>query len=83
MNTVDMFNLLCVLPAYNPILTSSVDCIISHSFDLQVLHIEGEKNSIAYAISHGKFDLAKSLAPGGLTIINLTPPQDALGAVKK
>jgi hypothetical protein len=82
MNSVDMFNSLRALPAYNPLLTSTVDKIISHSFDIRVLHIEGEKNTVADAISRGNFDVAKSLVSGGLTIIDFTPPQDALGAAK-
>jgi hypothetical protein len=83
MNTVDMFNSLCTLPTYNPILTPSVDVIISNSFDTCILHIEGKKNSIANVISCRNFKLTKSLTPGGLTIINFTPPQEALGAAKK
>jgi hypothetical protein len=83
MNSADMFNLLCTLPAYNPILTSTVDKIISHSFNIHVLHIKGEKNMVADTISHSNFDVAKSLVSGGLTIINFTPPQDVLGAAKK
>jgi hypothetical protein len=82
-NSVDMFNSLWALPAYNPILISSVDILIAQSLDLRVLHIEGEKNSVADTLSCGNFELAKSLAPGGLTIINFSPPQDALGVVKK
>ncbi|KAF9455246.1 hypothetical protein BDZ94DRAFT_1180392 [Collybia nuda] len=81
-NTVDMFNSLRALPPYNPILTSSVDSLLSQSIDIRVLHIDGSKNSVADALSRGKFELAKSLA-GNLSIINFTPPRNALGAVKK
>ncbi|KAJ7865512.1 hypothetical protein B0H13DRAFT_1637057 [Mycena leptocephala] len=42
-NTVDIFNSLCALPAYNSILTSSIDVLFDSEFDIRVLYVEGEK----------------------------------------
>ncbi|KAF9468462.1 hypothetical protein BDZ94DRAFT_1370126 [Collybia nuda] len=41
-NTVDMFNSLRALPAYNAILISAVDVLISQSYDLRVQHNQKE-----------------------------------------
>jgi hypothetical protein len=81
-NSVDIFSSLRATPAYNPILKSSVDVRVSANIDLQVLHVPGELNTIADAVSRSQFDLARSLVPG-LNILPFTPPRDALGAVQK
>jgi hypothetical protein len=81
-NTVDIFNSLRASPVYNPILKSSVDVRVTYNIDLQVLHIPGELNTVADALSRSQFDVARSLVPG-LTILPFQPPRDALGAAKK
>ena len=77
-NTVDMFNTLRVTSPYNLILRYSVDLLITHKWDLRVLHIPGDQNVVADALSRNNLALANSLVPG-LTIYDFTPPQDALG----
>jgi hypothetical protein len=82
MNTVNIFGSLRATPVYNPILKSSVDIRIQFDIDLQVLHVPGELNTVADAISRSNFDYAASLVPN-LIIHTFQPPQDALGAAKK
>ncbi|KAJ7163855.1 hypothetical protein C8R43DRAFT_1086249 [Mycena crocata] len=81
-NSVDIFNSLKALPAYNDILKSSVDIQLEHGIELRVLHVPGKFNSVADSISRWKNVLAAELVPG-LTIHPFTPPQNALGAAKK
>jgi hypothetical protein len=79
MNTVHMFNSLHAKPSYNPLLLSSIDVRTLSSLDVLVRHVPGDINTIADAISRGKFTLARNLIPN-LAIISFTPPRDALGA---
>jgi hypothetical protein len=82
MNTVNIFGSLRATPVYNPILKSSVDIRIQFDIDLQVLHVPGELNTVADAISRSNFEYAASLVPN-LIIHTFQPPRDALGAAKK
>jgi hypothetical protein len=79
MNTVNMFNSLHAKPLYNPILISTIDVRTSTSLDVRAVHVDGDHNIIADAISRERFPVARCLVPS-LTIHNFTPPQDALGA---
>ncbi|KAJ6628275.1 hypothetical protein B0H10DRAFT_1741632, partial [Mycena sp. CBHHK59/15] len=72
-------NSLCLLLAYNSILTSTIDILFDRNFDLCVLHVEGAKNEVADAISCQEFDNARSLVPN-LVLHPFIPPQAALGA---
>jgi hypothetical protein len=81
-NTVQAFNSLKVLPSYNPILKSTVNLLMDFDFDLRVVHVPGEKNRVADAISRRRFDAARLLVPG-LIIEPFQPPQDALGVAEK
>ncbi|KAJ6628408.1 hypothetical protein B0H10DRAFT_1752314, partial [Mycena sp. CBHHK59/15] len=78
LNSVDIFNSLKALPAYNEILKSSVDVLLRHDLELRVLHVPGKLNTVADAISCWKNTVAESLVPG-LSIHPFVPPQDALG----
>ncbi|KAF7360389.1 DNA/RNA polymerase [Mycena venus] len=78
-NTVAIFGSLKALPAYNDILKSSVDVLIARDLDLRVLHVPGEHNSLADALSRWDNTAATSLFPGLLTQ-PFEPPRDALGA---
>jgi hypothetical protein len=82
LNTVSIFNSLSATPVYNLILRTAVDNLIKHDVDLRVLHIKGELNTIADAISRRKFPHALTIHPQ-LTFHNFQPPQEALGAAKK
>ena len=81
-NTVAIFNTLRCLPRYNDILISAADTLIKGSLNLRVLHIPGELNHVADAISRKKFDLAQQHVPG-LTISPFSPPHLPLGAAQK
>ena len=82
LNTVHMFNSLACLPLYNHILRRSVDILLSTEIDLRVLHIPGEENGVADALSRCNFDKALSLA-ADLKINLFQPPHWTLGAAQK
>jgi hypothetical protein len=58
---------------------STVDVLITRGIDLRVVHLAGENNNVADALSRFQNDNACSLVPG-LSILPFTPPQDTLGA---
>ena len=77
-NTVDIFRTLRCLPDYNPLLKTAVDILISNNFSLRVLHVPGEDNLIADALSRVQFSVALSYEPS-LTLFNFNPP-DLVGS---
>jgi hypothetical protein len=81
-NTVDIFNSMRSLPAYNDILKSSVDIRLETDHQLRVLHVPGHNNTIADAISRLRLTDAIAIRPD-LHIDYFQPPQLPLGAVKK
>ena len=81
-NTVAIFNTLRCLPRYNNILISAADTLIRKNLHLRVLHIAGELNYVADAISRNKLNLARQYVPG-IVISPFSPPQLTLGAVQK
>jgi Reverse transcriptase-like len=83
MNTVNIFNTLQCQPEFNPLLRHCIDIMINKDFHIQVLHVPGEQNAVADAISRGEFDRAHYLVPA-LRITTFQPPQlYTLGAAKK
>jgi hypothetical protein len=83
MNTVDIFHSLRCRSEFNPLLRHCVDIFLHKQFDVRVLHIPGEKNVIADAISRREFNKALNLVPG-LHITTFQPPQfEPLGATQK
>ena len=58
-NTVDIFNSLRCLPAYNDILKWSACILLATDHQLRVFHVPGQNNSIADALSRQSF--AKAL----------------------
>ena len=79
MNTVDIFHSLSAKSEYNTILLFAVEILMDCNVDLRVIHIPGERNTIADALSRSLFDVAYTLAPN-LRIHPFTPPRDELGA---
>ena len=73
-NTVDMFRSLRCLPAYNPLLKSAVDVLIKRDFSLRVLHVPGENNVIADALSRIQFSIALEKEPC-LRLYDFHPPE--------
>ncbi|KAJ6514329.1 hypothetical protein C8R47DRAFT_1190483 [Mycena vitilis] len=81
-NTVDIFNSLRALPAYNDILKSAIDVQLEHKLELRVLHVAGKLNTVADAISRWNNNLARTLVPG-LSIHPFDAPLDALIPARK
>jgi len=81
-NTVAIFNTLRCLPRYNGILISAADALINEKLNLRVLHIAGDLNFVADAISRNNFALAEQYVPG-IIISSFTPPRLTLGAAQK
>jgi len=75
-NTVGMFNSLRVQPDYNGLLTTAVDLLL-----LRALHIPGDDNTVANALSHCHFDITYSVVPS-LCVTTFQPPQLTLGVVQ-
>jgi hypothetical protein len=77
LNTVQVFNSLSALPAYNEIVKSAVDHLLSdltHPIDLRVVHIAGERNTVADALSRGLLHVAIDAEPN-LTVQEFSPPR--------
>ena len=72
--TVAMFNSLRALPQYNCILKAAVDILLEGKHQLRVLHIAGEDNAVADALSRGDYMRALNLQPA-LTIRSFEPYQ--------
>jgi hypothetical protein len=53
--TVAMFSSLRALPEYNCILKATADILLRIQLNLRVLHISGEENNVADALSCGEF----------------------------
>jgi len=51
LNTVQIFNSLACLPDYNQILRRAIDIVLTHDIDLRILHVPGEQNTVADALS--------------------------------
>ena len=81
-NTVDIFHSLRCLPEYNTILKCSVDLQIATGHQLCVLHVLGEHNVVADALSRKDFVRALSNSPG-LKLRFFEPPRLPLGEAKK
>jgi hypothetical protein len=60
----------------------AADICITTNIHLRVVHIPGERNYIADAISRNNFPLARQYAPN-IIIAPFLPPQLPLGASKK
>ena len=82
LNSVQIFSSLACLPAYNHLLRRSVDLLLANDVQLCVLHVPGEENRIADALSRCQFSAALALIPD-LSISPFQPPRWTLGAAKK
>lgn len=72
-NTVDIFRSLRCLPAYNQLLKATVDILIDNDFSLRVLHVPGEENVVADALSRVRFSVALDREPE-LKLFAFQPP---------
>jgi len=82
LNTVQIFNSLGCLPAYNHLLRRSVDILLANDIDLHVLHVPSDQNGVADALSRCQFSSALTLIPD-LRISPFQPPRWTLGAAQK
>ena len=73
MNTIDIFHSLRCLPQYNHILKQAVDILIQRDFSLRVLHIAGDTNVVADALSRVQFSVTLGLEPD-LKLYTFLPP---------
>jgi hypothetical protein len=76
LNTVQMFNSLSALPAYNGILKMAVDHLLSdvnNPIQLRVLHIPRHLNTVADALSRGELHTVVNNVPN-ITIDMFSPP---------
>ena len=73
LNTVDMFRSLRCLPPYNRLLKRAANILLQHDYSLRVLHIPGEQNTIADALSRVQFSVAFNLVPD-LHFTTFNPP---------
>ncbi|TFY53164.1 hypothetical protein EVG20_g10240 [Dentipellis fragilis] len=67
-NTVDLFSSLHAQPQYNPLLRSAVDALLWSHIDLRVLHIPGEVNGVADALSRWDIEPPARRAGGAATM---------------
>ena len=80
-NTVQLFNSLSTLPAFNWMLIQVVDRVLSLGIDLRVFHVPEMYNEIADALFRCQNDLLASSHPE-LVISAFQPPQPVLGAAR-
>lgn len=76
LNTVQMFNSLSALPPYNEILKAAVDHLLSDltaPIQLRVIHVSGELNTVADALSRGKLYSVVDEVPNIVTHL-FSPP---------
>ncbi len=73
-----IFNSLCAISLYNPIIFLSVKICLEFKIDLHIFFIQGKKNTIANALSCWALSLAHQLAPG-LKILFFMPLQLSMG----
>jgi hypothetical protein len=73
MNAVDIFRSLRCLPAYNHLLKTAVDILIRNDYSIRVLHVPGEQNVVADALSRVQFSVALNCVPD-LKLIAFHPP---------
>ena len=62
-NSVDIFQSLGCLPSYNHLLKSAIDILIENDYSLRVLHVPGEENIVADALSRVHFSVALRIEP--------------------
>ena len=80
-NMVDIFHSLRSLPPYNDLLKHTVSLLINFNISLRVVHVPGEDNGIADALS--RFDNTRATAAcPDLSISAFQPPRVALGLDK-
>jgi len=82
LNSVQIFNSLACLPAYNHLLRRAMDILLANDFDLRVLHVPGEENKVADALSRCQLSSALAVVPD-LCISPFQPPRWTLGAAQK
>ena len=75
-NTVNMFNILCAQPLYNPLLITIIEILLLSKTHLRVFHVPGDENIVVDRLSHSCYDSVFHLVP----TYNFIPPRLTLGA---
>jgi hypothetical protein len=73
LDTVQIFDSLRTIAMYNPILRFCCRLLIQSSLSLRVLHVPGEHNTIADALSRSLFDVVAQSQPR-LQLFTFSPP---------
>ena len=73
---VNMFNILCAQPLYNPLLITIIEILLLSKTHLRVFHVPGDENIVVDRLSHSCYDSVFHLVP----TYNFIPPQLTLGA---
>lgn len=81
-NCVDIFSSLRCEPCLNPLLLHVADILLHTDIDLRVLHVPGEDNVVADAISRMNIATVVKLVPS-FRLNCFQPPHITLGAPKK
>lgn len=81
-NTINIFNSLKAHGVYNDLLKYAVDILLTHEFDLHIVHVPGLSNTVADLLSQQRLDDVHSLMPE-LHILPLIPPIELVGVMSK
>ena len=81
LNTIHIFSSLHCLPEVNHLLLHATDTLVTSTIDLRVLHIPGEQNMIADAISHLDIGSVVKLIPE-FCLGYFQPPRFTKGTLK-
>ena len=82
MNMVDIFHSLSSDPDYTLLLLQAVEVMMDLQVDVRVVHIPGDENTVADALSHALYNIALSYEPN-LRISTFKPPREQVGARRK
>ena len=79
MNTVDIFHSLSSDPDYTLLLLRAVKVMMDLQVDVRVVHVPGNKNTVANALSHALYNIALNYKLN-LKISTFKPLKEQVGA---
>lgn len=81
-NTVDAFASMSAAGPINKLLRFAVDILLEFDIDFRCYYVPGPENVVADALSRFKNEIVHKIAPN-VVIQSFTPPQEAMGSLKK